>query len=206
MKSAIKAMTACCVLSILLPGTASAANIAWVSFHSDPNDAPTTAAAGFGFTKAPDLGYTDLLRSAGHTVTRIQSQDAADVSALNAYDLVILSRSVASGHYEQDAETAAFNNLAVPLISMGGYPLRNNRLGYFQGTGIPDTTGAVRLTVNDPSHPIFAGIALDGSNTMVNDYATAVSLPHDPFTAQRGISVNTDAIVTGGTVLATVPV
>ena len=190
------------LLSTSLP--ASAADIAWVSFHT-ADDMPSANAAAAGFTAAPDVGYTDLLSSAGHDVTRILSQNDADVSALNNFDLVILSRSVNSGHYEQNAETAAFNGLAVPLISMGGYPLRNNRLGFYSGTGIPDTVGPVKLTVNDPSHPIFAGLALDGSNTMVNDYANDVTLPYDPFTVQRGISVNTSPIVSGGTVLATVP-
>jgi hypothetical protein len=183
---------------------ASAVNIAWVSFHADPTDLPSTAAGTFGFTKAPDVGYTDLLKANGHTVTRYLTQDAPNVSLLNSFDLVIISRSVNSGHYELDAETAAWNSINAPTIIMGGYTLRNNRLGFTTGTTIPDTAGGIKLTVNQPSHPIFNGVALDGTNTMVNDYASVVSLPHAPNTLQRGISVNTNAVAGGGQVLATV--
>ncbi|HEY3394268.1 MAG TPA: PEP-CTERM sorting domain-containing protein [Lacipirellulaceae bacterium] len=197
----------CCLVVLSISVPAFAANIAWVSFHSDPSDGPSAAATSFGFTAAPDKGYTDLLRSAGHTVTRyLTTEDDPNVSSLASYDLVILSRSVNSGHYEEDAETAAWNGLTVPLISMGGYPLRNNRMGFYSGTTIPDTAAPIKLTVNDPSNPIFAGITLDGSNTMVNDYAGIATLPHAPNTVQRGISVVTNPVVAGGTVLATAPV
>jgi hypothetical protein len=59
----------------------------------------------------------------------------------------------------------------------------------------------VRLTVNDPSHPIFEGVALDASNTMVNTYAEPVTFNG---TVQRGISVNTDPLAGGGEALATI--
>jgi hypothetical protein len=194
------------ILAALLSAPASAANIAFVSFHPADN-MPSAAATTAGFTLAPDIGYTNLLTAAGHTVTRVLTEeDKANVSSLNSYDLVILGRSVNSGHYDEDLETAAWNGLTAPLISIGGYPLRNNRLGYFAGTGIPDTTGSVKLSITNPSHPIFAGIALDGSNLMINDFAGIVNLPYAPNTPQRGISVNTDAIVPGGVILATTQV
>ncbi|HEX2473740.1 MAG TPA: PEP-CTERM sorting domain-containing protein [Lacipirellulaceae bacterium] len=199
----------CCLLVVSISTSVSAANIAWISFHADPNDLPSTAAGTFGFAKAPDVGYTDLLRSAGHTVTRVLTENEKNVSSLNSYDLVILSRSVDSAHYQTDTETAAWNGITVPMISIGGFPLRggatNTRLGYFTADQLPDTTGPIKLTVNNPSHPIFAGIALDSMNTMVNTYTDIVTLPHSPNTPQRGTSINTSPIVPGGVVLATVP-
>ncbi|MHC4703972.1 MAG: hypothetical protein ACYTFQ_25720 [Planctomycetota bacterium] len=65
-----------------------------------------------------------------------------------------------------------------------------------------DHHGDITLTVSDPAHPIFAGIALtDG--TMVNPFAGVVAYPTDGVVA-RGISVNADPVNAEGTVLATV--
>jgi hypothetical protein len=178
------------------------AEIAWISFH--PN-ADMASAAAMGATPphtvAPDKGYTDLLIGAGHTVTRFQTSGTPNTAALNAFDLVIVSRSVPSGDYETDPETAAWNGITAPMILTGGYILRNNRLGFTTGTTIPDTAGPVNLMVNNPSHPIFAGIALDGSNATVNPYADRVTFSG---ALQRGISVNTNPVAGGGTVLATI--
>ena len=185
--------------------SAQSGNIAWVSFHSAQDGSPSANAAAAGFTQAPDIGYTDLLTGAGHTVTRIQTADVADAGAaaaradeLNGYDLVIVSRSANSAHYQQEPEYTLWNEMiTAPVIYMSGYVLRANRLGHTTGNTIPDTTSTIKLTVNDPGHPIFEGIALDGSNTMVDDYAGING-------SQRGISVNTDALSGSGTVLATV--
>src|SRR5262245_3838508 len=185
----------------LISATSSqAANIYWVSFHADDNT-PSAAAATAGFTNAPDAGYTQLLRTNGHTVTRVITSDTPDTALLNTADLVIISRSVGSGNYELDAETAAWNGITAPTMILGGYVLRNNRLGYTTGATIPDTAGPVRLTARVPSHPIFAGVSLDASNPMVNTYANIVSFTNTP---QRGISVNTDPVAGGGVILGTI--
>src|SRR5688500_2763642 len=92
-----------CWIMIVLALPASAAKIGWVSFHGADNT-PTAAAMTAGFTAAPDKGYTDLLTSAGHQVTRFVSHDtptAADLATLSAFDVIIIGRSVASGHYQQ---------------------------------------------------------------------------------------------------------
>jgi hypothetical protein len=152
-------------------------------------------------TDAPDKAYTDLLTGAGHTVTRFLSSGTPNVAALNDFDLVIISRSVPSGDYETDPETAAWNGITAPMIITGGYVLRNNRLGFTTGTTIPDTTAPVNLTVNNPSHPIFAGVSLGAGNTTVNPYANIVTFSG---ALQRGVSVNTNPVAGGGTVLATI--
>ena len=201
-RPAVILLVACALAAAAIP--AQAANIVWVSFHS-ADGTPSTAAFNDGFTNAPDAGYTRLLRDAGHTVTRVVSADnaALDPNVLNAADLVIISRSVPSGHYEVDAETAFWNTtVTAPVMILGGYVSRQNRLGYFAGTTIPDVnSNPVRLTVANPSHPIFAGISLDSANLMVNPYANIVTHTNDP---QRGISVVTGATAGGGTVLAAV--
>jgi hypothetical protein len=150
---------------------------------------------------APDVGYTSLLAANGHTVTRIVSSDIPNAAVLNSFDLVIISRSVPSGHYELDAETAAWHSITAPMMLMGGYVLRNNRLGFTTGTTIPDTAGTVGLTVNNPSHPIFAGISLDLNNTMVNPFAGITTFTN---AVQRGISVNNNPVAGNGTILATI--
>ena len=187
--------------AFLLTLSSQAANIVWVSFHSAENT-PSTAATTAGFTNAPDAAYTQLLTANGHTVTRVLSSDLPNAATLNAADLVIISRSVPSGHYELDAETAAWNGITAPTMILGGYVLRNNRLGYTSGNTIPDVTNsAVRLKAIAPGHPIFSGIALDNNGLMANTYATSVSFTNR---VQRGISVNTSAVTNGGTVLAVV--
>ena len=191
------------LLTALVPGLSTqAANIGWVSFHAADNS-PSTAAAGAGFTQAPDVGYTSLLSGAGHTVTRILTvEDASNAALLNSFDLVILSRSVPSGHYQQAGEQVFWNNtVTAPVMSLGGYIIRNTRLGYTTGATMVDTVGSTKLTVEDTSHPIFAGIAFDSNKTMVNNYADIVTFQ---TLVQFGISVNTDPLAGAGSRLASV--
>jgi hypothetical protein len=200
-KQIMKRLTLVLLCTLLAIISSQAANIYFVSFHS-ADGTPSAAAATAMFTNAPDVGYTQLLAANGHTVTRVVSSDAPDTNLLNAADLVIISRSVPSGNFELDPETAAWNGITAPMMILGGYVLRNSRLGFTTGTTIPDVnSNPVRLTVNNPAHPIFAGVALDGANTMVNPYAVIVT--HTNWT-QRGISVNNNPVAGGGTILATV--
>jgi hypothetical protein len=188
---------------------ASAADIAWVSFHA-ADGTPSAAAATAGFTQAPDVGYTQALSAAGHNVTRVLTHGMPytqeEIDALNTqFDLIIVSRSNPSGNFQDPPETLFWNtSITTPLIHMGGYAIRNNRAGLYIGATIPDTAGPVQLTVNNPSHPIFAGIALDGTNTTVSPFADLVTAPFAPNTVQRGVSVVTNPIIAGGQVLATV--
>jgi hypothetical protein len=181
--------------SVLIAGRLPAANITWVSFHA--TDAPSSAAAGAGYTEAPDIGYTDLLAANGHNVSRFLTHEpltADDLNTLNASDLVIIGRSVNSGHYEPSLDWNT--KVTAPVMIMGGYVLRSNRLNFTDGTTIPDTAGPSRLHVLDPSHPIFAGVALDAGDVMVDAF-------NDVVAGQRGTSINTNNIA-GGTLLATI--
>ncbi|MDT8303273.1 MAG: sugar-binding protein, partial [Sedimentisphaerales bacterium] len=177
-------------------------SIAWVSYHA-ADDEPHADAAAVGFTQAPDIEYTDLLKAQGYDVVRVLTSQEPDVEFLNTMDLVIISRTASSGHYS-GAGASAWNSVTAPMINLNGYTLRNSRMGFTTGGTMVDTIGDITLAVTDPAHPIFAGISItDG--IMDNLYAEgAVPLPTDGVTISRGISVNNDPIEDEGTVLATV--
>lgn len=203
-----------------LPG----ANIAWVSFHPG-DDTPSTAAFNAGLTNAaPDKGYTALLRANGHSVTRFVTQDNLDTALLPdgitllkdvlvTNDLIIISRSVPSGHYQAFGEVDAWSSITKPVMILGGYLTRGgtgggSRLGLTTGETMVDVNvDPMRLRVLYKSHPIFAGLALNSTNLMVNPYAKRTvftNLVTGVTTNQLGISLNNNAIVGGGSVLAVV--
>jgi hypothetical protein len=193
-------LTGLCFTMMAAP--AWAVNIAWLSLH-DSDTTPHANAAAQGFTVPPDQGYVDFLRNQGHTVTRVltQSPTAAYAANLATYDLIISSRQVNSGDYQDEPERQLWHGIAKPMMMMSGYILRNNRLQFFTADDIPDINnqGAVTLTAAQPTHQIFQGVTLDGSNNM--QYATyPISTPSG--LVQRGLSINTSPI-RGGTVLAT---
>jgi hypothetical protein len=185
-----------------LPTSTQAApqRIAWVSFHS-ADDSPSAAAAAAGFTQAPDVEYTRLLRAAGHEVTRYVTTAVPDTNLLNGFDLVIISRSVPSSHYQTDPSPALWHSLTKPTILLGGYILRASRLGYSTGDTMVDTAGEVRLAATQPSHAIFTGVPLDGNNLMVNPYADRVTYNG---ALQAGISINNNEVTAGGDIIATI--
>jgi hypothetical protein len=176
--------------------------IAWVSYHA-ADDEPHPDAADVGFTQAPDIEYTNLLKDAGYKVMRVVTSNNPNAELLNDADLVIISRTASSGHYS-GAGATRWNGITAPMINLNGYTLRNSRLGFTDGGTMVDTTGDIRLNALDPNHPIFAGVALtDG--VMDNPYAEgAVPLPPDPSILSRGISINNNTIDDEGTVLATI--
>ena len=186
----------------LLGAPVAAPVIAFVSFHGG-DDEPSGNAATAGFSEASDKAYTALLAAQGYDVRRFITTGDPDVGVLNAADLVIISRAVSSGNYSNDSATT-WNGVTSPMIILGGYVLRTSRMGFTTGTTMVDTTGDVTLTVNDPAHPIFAGIDLvDG--TMVNPYAGgAVVFATDGTTVSRGLSINNSAANADGTVLAVI--
>ena len=183
------------------PGGNDGPLVVWVSFHGS-DIVPASGAAGAGFTEAPDKAYTDLLADNGYNVIRYVTTNAPSLETLNTADLVIVSRSVASSGYQNEGATA-WNSVAAPMIITGGYTTRSSRMGFTTGGTMVDTTGDISLAVNDPSHPIFAGIELSGG-TMVNPFAGVVTYPTDGTTVARGISINNDPVSAEGTLLATI--
>lgn len=201
--------SAALLASLLLAAPASGVNIVWVTPHATGPSGPAVTA---GFTEAPDIGYTNLLTAAGHSVTRLLAPAAAnnaavppaDLATMNAADLVILSRSIVSGVFDNVNEINSWNTqVTKPMILISGYATRNNRLGLTTGATIPDITGPTRLVVSNPAHPIFAGVPLNGSNE-TGTILDRVTAPIAGNPLQRGTSINTNPIVTGGTLLASI--
>lgn len=177
--------------------------VAWITFHP-ADDMPSADAVTAGFTNAPDKDYTDLLTANGYQVTRYVTTGTPNAATLNAADVVIIGRSIDSANYASAGATA-WNNITTPIINMAGYTLRLNRMGYTGGNTMLDATNNIALTVSDPAHYIFNGIPLTGG-TMDNPFAGLVNYPLGVTAANppRGISINTDSVNAGGTVLATI--
>ena len=205
--------------ALLIPTAAPAASIAWVSdllpvgSGTSDNDGGADGIFGPGAGPYPDQGIVNLLTGAGHSVTRFnpsgsQPLSAANVAALNAFDLVIIGRSIGSGAFDSAAEALEWNtSITKPLMSTNTYMSRASRLGWFVGSTQPDQVSNV-LTFTNPgdavSSYIIGGTALNGS-TMVNSYTEAIVYP-DSAVDTRGISTITDAPVAGATTIATGPV
>lgn len=171
--------------------------IVWVSFHS-ADDSPAADAATAGFTDAPDVGYTDFLKANGYNVRRVVSSNSPDPADFANADLVIISRSVPSGDYSNDAATA-WNNIDAKVMILGGYVLRNSRMGFTTGGTMIDTTMDISLAVNMPNHPIFDGISFDASGN-TGPFTTVVEYNG---TLQRGVSVNNNPLGGQGRLIAT---
>ncbi|MEM7385415.1 MAG: LamG-like jellyroll fold domain-containing protein, partial [Verrucomicrobiota bacterium] len=136
--------------------------------------------------------FRTLLTDNGHTVTEMFIMDPTEEeqAMLNAADLVIVSRKVNSGSYNNQTWD---ETITAPLILMSPYLSRSNRWVWFDGNGLADETPA-EITANDPSHPIFAGLTV--ADGVTGAWHTAVD---------RGTSLATDAVSNGGTAIATSP-
>ncbi len=196
----IGASSTSAAVAISVGGAGTSPRIAFVTYHPG-SETPSAPARTAGFTRAPDVAYTDLLAANGYQVARVVTSATPDTAFLNAFDLVMISRSVNSAHYQTAASTAAWNGITAPTMILGGYVLRANRLGFTFGNTMLDTLMPVRLEVRVPTHPIFEGIPLAAGNLTVNPYAEIASFNG---TVQRGISINTDALAGDGIVLAAI--
>ena len=153
------------VLAFCLTSSVEAANIIWVSDGYDElvDNMPD------------DHGWVDFLEAQGYTVDYTEGAsfgngywrtlDADKIAALNAADLVILSRSSNSGDYASDAtETEQWNSITTPLILINVYMVRSSRWLWVDNTSLAGDGGTPTLQAVDPAHPIFYGMALDTKN------------------------------------------
>jgi hypothetical protein len=202
---------------VVAASSARGANIVWVSdliVQSGATD--VSDATGFGGGAGPyaDQGFISLLQGAGHTVTRYNAPDSGavpdpEVALLNTYDLVILSRGLGSGAFDQAAETLVWNTqVTVPLLATNTYLTRSSRLGWFSATTVTQPDQLLNpLTFTDPSNPVQAFLIGSGAmagSTTVDTITTAVNYPNDGALDTRGISQLTGSTVNaGGTVVAT---
>jgi hypothetical protein len=127
-----------------------------------------------------DQGFVNVLTAAGYTVTRevvtaASATMAVDQKArLEAADLVIMSRTNASGNY---GDIAAWNGITKPILSLIPHVVRSDspRWKWMNVTTSSDLAIS-NLTAVVPAHPIFAGVTLDAGN-QVNVLTTAASFP-----------------------------
>jgi hypothetical protein len=158
-----------------------AANIVFVS---DANDPAGTAAntftgffpAGSGYT---DSGFVTLLQNAGHSVMRFNQPNAqatlltADqLTELNSYDLIIMSRAVNSGALQTGQGNQWNTAIFKPLIDLSAFHARQSRLGWFTANEAPDATPLILSAVLS-GNPVtdavvdylFGGVVMTGTNT-----------------------------------------
>ncbi len=147
-----------------------AANIVWVTDNS-----PAGFSALGGAVFAEDGWYT-LLTNAGHKVIRFNPPDsqntlltAAEFTALNTNDLIILGRSVGSGAFQAPQVGGWNSNIFKPLMSINAYLTRLIRAGWYSGSTLPNGVPTVLSAYNlaDPKTAyIFGGVAMSGTNTV----------------------------------------
>jgi len=146
------------VVIVFLAGPLFAADIIWVD---------EGAIQGFD-------GWRDLLERDGHTVERMSDMgtlDDAKIDAMNAADLVIVSRDTNSGSYDDGEEIDQWNGLTVPLIQTSSYLVRSSRWQWLNDTATP-AIGATDNMLIVEDHPIFAGVGSAGDEiAMVNTAA-----------------------------------
>ena len=148
------------LLGLLLCPVSHAANIIWVSQAYD------TDVDGV----QDDLEAEDFVRSLGHELDVQRGNwtalDATKIAALNAADLIIVSRSTDSAQYATDAaEVGQWDSVTTPMINMTSYLARNSRWLWANTTTVNNLVGPT-MDVLLPEHPIFTGVDLGANNTV----------------------------------------
>ncbi|UCC98789.1 MAG: discoidin domain-containing protein, partial [Phycisphaerales bacterium] len=145
------------VAAFCLTSSAYAATIVWVSDNKTP-------ASGV----PADQAWVDLLEAQGYTVDLSfrnqegRTLDAAKIAALNAADLIIISRDTNSGDYANGQEPTQWNSVTTPIIMQIGHIARNNRWLWLDTDSYNDAQPTMQAVAT--AHPIFTGVALNASN------------------------------------------
>ena len=166
-----------------------AANIVWVSEWM-------TDAAGIPY----DWGWIDLLMAQGYTVVAdttdsFTTLDAAKIAALEAADLIIVSRTINSANYCTDeAEVTQWNSIKTPLILLDAHLPTSNRWQWLNTIGFTEYANETMLAVVDSNHPVFTGVTpvngqvdiIDGNvNAGQVTFTTAVDVGNGKLIARR---------------------
>jgi len=155
---------------VLLPSV-EAANIIWVSDAFDVS----------GDGTPDDQAWVDMLKTQGYTVNYTKGDSPPNgywrtlnnnkVAALNAADLIIVSRCTGSPYYDDGDEPTQWNSVKTPMILLSAFYARSNTWAWLdtitpivgdprptQGSGTPTLLAVV------PHHPIFKDLHLDPNN------------------------------------------
>jgi hypothetical protein len=103
--------------------------------------------------------------------------DDAKIAALNAADLVIVSRNMNSGEYINGTESTQWNSVKTPLILMSPHVCRSSHWKWFNSTTLNNVTPLMQPV--DPKHAAFTGVTLDAKGQIAAVDATrgVVSFP-----------------------------
>ncbi|MCP4612885.1 MAG: hypothetical protein GY845_29685 [Planctomycetes bacterium] len=152
------------VLSFCFVSSVNAANIIWVSDWYDE------LADGV----SDDQKFVEVLEAHGHTVDNQEApnfgegywrtMDADKIAALNAADLVIVSRNSNSGDYDDDNEIDQWNSITTPMIVMTPYFTRSSRWLWVDNTSLAGDGSTPTLQAVNAAHPVFIGVNLDTKN------------------------------------------
>jgi len=153
-----KLMFLALLLSIGVMSSAHATTIIWVSDGYDDN------ADG----EPDDQPWMDLLEANGYIVDASfrnqqgRTLDDDKIAALEAADLIIVSRNSNSGDYASDAaEVTQWNSITTPLMLQAMHIARSSRWLWVNTTTLPNLSDSL-IDIIETGHPIFAGIS-DGA-------------------------------------------
>jgi hypothetical protein len=145
------------VLALGVGSLADGATIVWVSDNKTPaNGVPA------------DQAWVDLLIAQGYTVDlsfrnkEARTLDATKVAALNAADLIIVSRDTGSGDYDDGTEPTQWNGITAPILLQVAHFARNDRWKWVNTGSTADAQPTLEAVL--PAHPIFAGVPLNATN------------------------------------------
>jgi len=153
------------VLAFCLISSAHAANIIWVSDWYDERVDGV----------ADDFAWIDFLEAHGYTVDNQpapgsgngywRTLDNNKIAALNAADLVIISKNSNSGDYASDAtEITQWNGITAPLMLLSAHFTRSTRWQWINSTAMMEDGSTPTLEAVLPQHPIFNNVNLNIQN------------------------------------------
>jgi hypothetical protein len=112
-----------------------------------------------------DISWKDWLEGEGYKVDFRPGYwsdplDANEIAELDAADLVLASRGMATGDFD-GAETPKWNGLTTPILCTNAWMIRNNRWKWMNSGSANKDADSPPMLVTQPDHPIFAGLPLD---------------------------------------------
>ena len=163
-------------LFLSCPVHAALKSIIWVSDNKNPENLdPTT-------NGARDQVWIDLLQANGYSVNtsfasaEARTLDDDKIAALNAADLIIISRNTDSGSYDDGSEVAQWNSISTPIMMQVAHIMRSSRWKWLDTTNTADTVATMKAV--QPGHPIFSGVSLDANNEVAALLSTASLTNH----------------------------
>lgn len=138
-----------------IAGSAMAGTILVVSDSNAPNVAGGNHEDDELVSFLAGLGHVVDTTGMGQAMRGDWSANAGINDAVNAADMVIVSRRTDSGQYNQPG---LWNGLDKPVLLMSGFLVRNNRWGYHTNddiNGLPTDQNSMAIT--DGAHPYVAG-------------------------------------------------